>query len=329
MATIHDVAREAGVSIATVSRSLNGRSRVSEKTRARVLEVAEALEFLPNRAARGLVTGKLGNVGVLVPDLTNPFFAPILAGIEEVAQSRDMGVFLADTREDVAAETRLIARLSQQVDGIILVASRMDEAELSELRLKDTAVLVNRVAEGMSAVAIDAHQGMGDLVEHLAELGHRRIAYLDGPSRSSLGRSKRAGLAERAKALDIDLMVLGHRQPSFAAGRASAEEVQALVDVTAVVAFDDLIAWGLITRLQELGVRVPEDLSVAGFDDAIEEGMLRPALTSVSPQGTSLGIRAMHLLLDRLESDEGAPAVELLACTVRKRQSTAAPQPGD
>src|SRR5690625_1107854 len=147
MATIHDVAREAGVSIATVSRSLNGRSRVSEKTRARVLEVAAALEFHPNRAARGLVTGKLGNVGVLVPDLTNPFFAPILAGIEEVAQSRDMGVFVADTREDVDAEGRLITRLSQQVDGVVLVASRMDEVDLLDLRIKDKAVLVNRRSE--------------------------------------------------------------------------------------------------------------------------------------------------------------------------------------
>src|SRR5690625_7430977 len=103
MATIHDVAREAGVSIATVSRSLNGRARVSEKTRARVLEVAAALEFHPNRAARGLVTGKLGNVGVLVPALTHPLLTPILAGIEEVAQSLALVLFLADPRVDADA----------------------------------------------------------------------------------------------------------------------------------------------------------------------------------------------------------------------------------
>lgn len=321
MATIHDVAREAGVSIATVSRSLNGRARVSEKTRARVLEVAAALEFHPNRAARGLVTGKLGNVGVLVPDLTNPFFTPILAGIEEVAQSRDMGVFVADTREDVDAEGRLITRLSQQVDGVVLVASRMDEVDLLDLRIKDKAVLVNRVVRGMSSVAIDAYQGMSELVDHLGELGHTRIAYLDGPSRSSLGRSKRLGLADRAKELGIDLIVLGHRQPTFAAGRESAEEVRSL-DVTAVVAFDDLIAWGLITRLQELGVEIPQELSIAGFDDAIEEGMVRPALTSVSPQGTSLGIRAMDLLLDRLQRPAAPASVEMLGCIVKKRDST-------
>src|SRR5699024_10515448 len=215
--------------------------------RQRVMEVARALEFLPNRAAQGLVTGRLGNVGVLVPDVTNPFFAPILAGIEQVAQGRDMGVFLADTREDIDAEGRLVARLSQQVDGIILVASRMDEEELLGLRLKDYAVLVNRGVPGMSSVALDAHQGMADLLTHLAELGHRKVAYLDGPPRSSLGRSKAAGLVERAGELGVELVMHGHHAPTFAAGRAAAEGVREL-DATAVVAFDDLIAWGLITR---------------------------------------------------------------------------------
>src|SRR5699024_11462051 len=144
------------------------------------------------------VKGRLGNVGVLVSDLTNPFFTPILAGIEEVAQSRDMGVFVADTREDVDAEGRLITRLSQQVDGVVLVASRMDEVDLLDLRIKDKAVLVNRVVRGMSSVAIDAYQGMSELVDHLGELGHTRIAYLDGPSPSSRRRRNRRGLPARA-----------------------------------------------------------------------------------------------------------------------------------
>src|SRR5699024_12601097 len=131
-------------------------------------------------------------------------------------------------------------------------------------------------------------------LEQVGELGHTGVAYLAGPSRASLGRSKRPGRADRATELGVDRIVLGHRQPTFAAGRESAEEVRSL-DVTAVVAFDDLIAWGLITRLHELGVEVPRELSVAGFDDAIEAGMVRPALHAVSTQGNSPRIRPVGL----------------------------------
>ncbi|WP_324649398.1 LacI family DNA-binding transcriptional regulator [Georgenia sp. H159] len=324
MATIHDVAREAGVSIATVSRSLNGQTRVSEATRRRVLEVAQALEFTPNRAARGLVTGRLGNVGVLVPDVANPFFGPIVAGIEQVAQGRDMGVFLADSREDPDAEVHLVRRLGQQVDGVILVASRMPDESLLSLAERVPIVLVNRVVPGLPAVAVDARQGMADLLTELAERGHRTVTYLDGPSRSWSGRTKRAGLEDAAARHDVELRVLGPYAPSYAAGRASAQDV---IDdgASAVVAFDDLIAWGLLTRAQELGVRVPEDLSIAGFDDAIEEGMVRPALTTVSPQGASMGSVAAQMLM-RVLGGEAQPAVEMLACEVLVRGSTAAPR---
>src|SRR5699024_11378538 len=132
----------------------------------------------------------------------------------------------------------------KQVDGVVLVASRMDEVDLLDLRIKDEAVLVKRVVRGMSSVAIDAYQGMSELVDHFGELGHTRIAYLDGPSRSSLGRSKRLGLADRAKELGIDLIVLGHRQPTLAAGRASGAGGRC-PDGAAVVAVRDLLAAGL------------------------------------------------------------------------------------
>src|SRR5699024_10956374 len=168
MATIHDVAREAGVSIATVSRSLNGQARVSEQTRRRVLDIAHDLDFLPNRAARGLVTGRLGNVGVLVPDLTNPFYAPLVAGIEQVAQTLDMGVFLADSRERQLAEQTLIRRLNQQVDGLILMASRLPDEAVVSLTTALPSVLVNRAVPGISSVGVDARRGMAQILEHLA-----------------------------------------------------------------------------------------------------------------------------------------------------------------
>lgn len=321
MATIHDVAREAGVSIATVSRSLNGQTRVSEATRRKVIEVARALDFAPNRNARGLVTGRSGNVGVLVPDVTNPFFAPIVAGIEHVAQGRDMGVFLADSREAVQSEESLVRRLSQQVDGVVLVASRLPDEVLVEFSRRVPLVLVNRVVPGLSAVAVDAHQGMADLLTEMAQLGHHTVSYLDGPEESWSGRAKLAGLREAAGRYGVDLTVLARCAPSFAAGRDIAESVLA-AEHSAVIAFDDLIAWGLLNRVQELGVRVPEDMSIAGFDDALEEGMARPALTTVSPQGASMGAIASQILMEALGGlDE--PRVEMLACEVLMRETTA------
>lgn len=320
MATIHDVAREAGVSIATVSRSLNGQARVSEATRRRVLAVARSLDFAPNRNARGLVTGRSGNVGVLVPDMANPFFTPIVAGIEQVAQGRDMGVFLANSREDQDAEEGLVRRLGQQVDGVIAIASRMPDEVLVDLGERVPLVLVNRVVPGLSAVAVDAHQGMADLLTRLAGLGHRRISYLDGPRASWSGRTKLAGLNEVAERFDLELTVLGRHSPSFAAGREAADAVLK-ADQSAVIAFDDLIAWGLLSRVQELGVRVPEELSIAGFDDAYEEGMIRPALTTVSPQGSSMGAIAARMLMERLTGiDE--PSVRMLSCEVLMRSTT-------
>lgn len=325
MATIHDVARAAGVSIATVSRSLNGQARVSEQTRRRVLDIAHDLDFLPNRAARGLVTGRLGNVGVLVPDLTNPFYAPLVAGIEQVAQTLDMGVFLADSRERQLAEQTLIRRLNQQVDGLILMASRLPDEAVVSLTTALPTVLVNRAVPGISSVGVDARRGMAQILEHLAELGHSQVAYVDGPPTSSLGRSKLSGLTETAGELGVQLQVVGSYAPTFAAGRQAAQAVGDS-EATAVVAFNDLLAWGLITRLSESGLRIPEDLSVAGFDDAIEEGMLRPALTTVSPQSGAVGRRAMHLLTQLIsEGTDDGPAVEYLSCIARFRESTAPP----
>src|SRR5699024_2388003 len=153
------------------------------------------------------------------------------------------------------------------------------------------SVLVNRAVPGISSVGVDARRGMAQIREHLAQLGHTRVASLDGPPTSSLRRSQLHGLTETAGDLRVQPQVVGSYAPTFAAGRQAAQAVGDS-QAPAVVAFHGLLAWGLITRLSESGLRIPEDLSVAGFDDAIEEGMLRPALTTVSPQSGAVGRRA-------------------------------------
>src|SRR5690606_20344754 len=228
--------------IATVSRALNGGPRVNEATRRRVLETAAALDFRPNHAARGLATGRLGNVGVLLPDVANPFFGAVLAGIARASQERGFGVFVADSREDATAEPELAGRLSQQVDGLVLVAPRMSDDDVRSYAARRPTVLVNRLVDGVDGVAVDAAQGMSDLLAQVALLGHRTVCYLDGPAASRAGTAKRAGLSAAAEQYGVDLHVEQSQAPTFAAGRAAAQRV---LDsgCTAAVCFDDLLAW--------------------------------------------------------------------------------------
>ncbi|GAA4428019.1 LacI family DNA-binding transcriptional regulator [Georgenia halophila] len=321
MATIHDVARAAGVSIATVSRALNGGSRVNAETRRHVLETAATLDFRPNHAARGLATGKLGNVGVLLPDVANPFFGAVLAGITRAAQERGFGVFVADSREDAGGEPELAGRLSQQVDGLVLVAPRMPDDDVLTYSERRPTVLVNRLVGGVDGVAVDAAQGMSDLLTQVALLGHRHVCYLDGPSESRAGTAKRAGLTAAAERHGIDLHVEQSDSPTFAAGRAAAQRV---LDsgCTAAVCFDDLLAWGVMTRVRELGVDVPGRLSIAGFDDSLEEGMVTPGLTTVAARNREMGTIAAGMLERRLRDASLSPTTEVLRCNVVVRGST-------
>ncbi|MGC0249468.1 LacI family DNA-binding transcriptional regulator [Pseudactinotalea sp. Z1748] len=322
MATIHDVAKRAGVSIATVSRSLNGHGRVSSQTRERVLAIAESLDFRPNRTARGLVTGRLGNIGVLLPDVANPFYGPILVAIADIAQDRDLGVFLADSREDPRAEERLCRRLVEQVDGLVLVSTRMPSAKISAVAAQRDTVLVNRLVDGVDAVVVDAAEGMRAAVEHLAGLGHRRVLYLDGPAASWSGAAKLAGVREGARASGVELILDGPHPPSYLGGREAADVVRD-AGVSAVLAYDDLIAWGVITRLHQLGVDVPGDVSVVGFDDAIAEGMLNPELTTVRSGGASMGATATEMLLRRMADSDYPVEHQRLSCELVVRHSTA------
>lgn len=310
------------MSIATVSRSLNGHGRVSEQTRQRVLEIAESLDFRPSRTARGLVTGRLGNIGVLLPDVANPFYSPILAAIADIAQDRDLGVFLADSREDPAAEEQLSPRLAEQVDALVLVSPRMPTAQINELAERRHTVLVNRLEDGVDGVAVNAAAGMRAAVAHLADLGHRTILYLDGPPASWSGAAKLAGIRQGADHSGVQVIVDGPHAPSYLGGREAADVVRH-TDATAVIAYDDLIAWGLITRLQQDGVSVPGDLSVVGFDDVIAEGMLTPELTTVRSRGASLGSAATKMLLRRIDEPDYPVHHQRLSCELVVRDSTA------
>jgi LacI family transcriptional regulator len=305
--TIKDVADAAGVSPATVSRALATPELVREPTRARVLRAARELGYAPNRAARGLITGRTGNLGLLVPDLANPFFPGVVKGMQARAREADYHVFLADTDEDPTVEADLVRALSKQVDGIVLCSPRMAEEDLRAIAGATTLVLLNRRIGRIPAVTVDNVDGMRQAVAHLTALGHRRVAYVGGPRTSWSNRERVRGLRTVAAAAGVGLVEIGNVTPQFAGGVAAADQVLA-AGVSAVVAYNDLIALGLIARFRAREVGVPADISVIGFDDIALAAMVEPPLTSVALPQEQIGRTGVDLLLALLENPDRVPA---------------------
>jgi DNA-binding LacI/PurR family transcriptional regulator len=303
--TIKDVARVAGVSPSTVSRALTTPALVQAETRAKVERAAAELGYQPNRAARGLITGRTGNIGLLVPDLTNPFFPGVVKGVQSRARESDYSVFLADTDEDPTAEAGLVRALSKQVDGIVLCSPRMSEEDLRAVAGDTPFVMLNRRVGQIPSITIDNVDGIRQAVAHLAALGHRRIAYVAGPRMSWSNRERAKALRAVTTAADIDLVEVGNFAPQFAGGVAAADLVLA-AGVTAVVAYNDLVALGLLNWFATRGVKVPEAISVMGFDDIVLSQMVSPSLTTVAQPQEPIGRAGVDLLLQLLDNPDRA-----------------------
>jgi LacI family transcriptional regulator len=328
-ATARDVAEAAGVSTSTVSRALALPHMVRPETRERVREAAASLGYTPNRAARGLITGRTGNLGLILPDLTNPFFPGVVKGVQAWARDADHAVFIADTDEDPAAEVDLVRALGRQVDGLILCSPRMSEDDLRSVLAGNSIVLVNRRSAGAPAVTFDNAGGIRQVVAHLVALGHRRIAWLAGPRTSWSNRERTRTLRSATAAAGAELVAVGHFPPSFDGGVAAADQAVA-TGATAVVAYNDLMALGTLSRLHARGFRVPGDLSVVGIDDIPMSGMSNPALTTVALPKEQAGRAAVDVLLTLIgRSDRGEPPRRELPTHLLVRATTGvAAEPG-
>jgi len=324
--TITDVARAAGVSASTVSRALSVPEKVEPGTRERVLRVAEHLGYQPNRAARGLITGRTGNLGLILPDLANPFFPGLVKSVQHHAHRADYQLLMMDTDEDPAVELGLVRSLAKQVDGVILCSPRMRPQDLREAATLGPTVLVNRKARGVPAVLFDNGDGMLQVLTHLAGLGHEHVGFAGGPRSSWSDAERVRGLRENAAAVGVRVTELGHFPPTFDGGRIAVESAL-LSGATAVLAYNDLVAVGLCRALAERGVAVPGDLSVVGIDDIALAGMVQPALTTLSlPTGTA-GQAAVDLLLALLAdpvTTGRAPQVDVQT-SLLQRDSTGRP----
>lgn len=326
-ATIHEVATAAGVSVATVSRVFTSSAGVREPTRERVMRAARELGYRPNRAARGLITGRTGNLGLVVPDLGNPYFHAVLKGAQARAREADYAVFIADSQERAVHERALVEAMAKQVDGIVLCSSRLTRPRLAELVPGQPVVLLGRRVPGLPSLTLDSADGMRQAVEHLAALGHERVAFLSGPRNSWSNRERHRGLKKAAPAAGIDAVVFGPLEPQFESGIEIAERVLA-AGVSAVLAYNDLIAIGLLHRLHALGVAVPGELSLIGFDDIPFAAMTNPPLTTVAMPTEAAGRAAVELLLERMDSERGHELTDehrVLPVTLQVRASSGPP----
>ncbi|RPF26214.1 LacI family DNA-binding transcriptional regulator [Georgenia muralis] len=304
--TARDVAERAGVSVSTVSRALSTPTTVSPGARRKVESAARELGYEPNPTARGLVTGRTHAMGLVVPDLENPFFAATTKAVQARAWSMGYALVVADSDEDPNHERRLARKVSQQVDGLILCSPRSSDAELEALAGRVPVVLLHRGSGELSHVVADNVEGVRIALRHLRALGHRHIAYAGGPHRSWSDGQRREGLTRAADTFgDITIEDLGSFQPFFSGGVAAADLVLAS-DATAVLVYNDLMALGLLSRAGERGVDVPGGLSVASFDDIPLAGGVGVPLTTVAIPIGPLARAAVDVLAHLIE--DGAPA---------------------
>jgi DNA-binding LacI/PurR family transcriptional regulator len=300
--TIRDVATRAGVSPATVSRVFSQPETVAPGTRQRVLTAAEELRYAPNPVARSLARRRTGNLGIVVPDIANSFSAMIIKAAQQEARHAEYALFVTASEELVDDEERQARALAPQVDGLLLTSPLASDACLRELADIVPVVVTNRLLDGVPAVLTESAQATGHAVEHLHALGHREVAYLAGPDGYS-NDSRTSGLKAACARLGLEPVVLGPFPARFSSGVRAADLVLA-AGVTAVVAFNDDIAAGLLTRFADRGVRVPEHISVVGHDDTALAEMVTPRLTTIHIPAAAAGATATQLLIRYVRGDD-------------------------
>ena len=329
MATIRDVAREAGVSIATVSRFFHGGANILPETKERVQQAIDRLDYHPNRLAQQFRTQATHNVLVVVPELGNAFYSDIIAGIESVANAHSYSVFIMDSHGSSAKEARSLELLSQKmVDGIITFSASLPQEEIERVAAQFPIVVACRYfdTQTLPNVTIDNAKATKDMVNYMLNLGHKRICYLAGPSDILLYRDRvngyTAALKERGIPLDENLIL--HCAPSIQGGYdvINAAINDSRLHFTAVVASGDSMAIGAMRALQSHGYQVPGDISVAGFDDIELSALISPTLTTVRQPKRQIGVRSMEKLLEVIAGNTPAVNREILPYELVIRESS-------
>jgi DNA-binding LacI/PurR family transcriptional regulator len=329
--TIKDVAEHAGVSVSTVSYVLNDSGSVAPERRSRVLDAVRILEYSPNESARNLRRHGASTIGMVVPELTNSFFAMVTEGVQRAASARDVLVVLVAPETTEQPEEKQVELLRRQrVDGVIYLSGTGSmPASIYDLARSGPVVLVDEQIPGLDlpAVVSDSRRGAREVTAHVLQQGHRRVAVIGGPPALWTSQQRLAGYREAFAGVGLD----PDEVPAFAgdyrqqSGRQfAARALETDPGLTALICANDLMAVGAMEHCREVGLRIPDDVSVVGFDDLPLSAMLTPRLTSVRQPAHDMGFQAASLLFDIIDNGQSGPA-DALPVTVQLRDSVAPP----
>ncbi len=311
--TIHDVAHAAGVSVATVSRALNGHANVAEAVRQRVQEAAQRLRYSPHGAARSLSSRSTQTIGVVLPDLHGEFFSELIRGIDAVARARGRHLLLSSCHGDPEQQGAALRAMRGRVDGLLVMSPYADRAGFLEDNLPQPlpVVLVNTHQDTplCPALEVDNHAGAMAMVQHLLGLGHLRIAFIAGPQENYDARERLRGFREAVAARPGARGSEYPGQFDEASGHRAGQAILAAAErPDAVFAANDMMALGCLYAFAQAGVQVPAQIALAGFDDIPLARFVHPSLTTMRVSIAALGARAMERLLVQVEADAGAGA---------------------
>jgi|YelNatPaOPRAMG01_1025707.scaffolds.fasta_scaffold02505_22 LacI family transcriptional regulator len=330
-ANIQEVAKLAGVSPSTVSRALNGFPGISEKTRIRIIEVAKKLNYKPNYRGQVLTSRSTKTIGLLITDITNPFFPEVVRGAEETSNEAGYTILLGNTSESEEKETNYLEFFSRgPVDGVIISASRISNEQIISLAEEGLPIVViNRVFEhpSISYVATDMVKGGYLATMHLIRLGHSKIALINGPHHSEAAEKRLEGykMALREEGIDYNPELVSYNVPI--AESAYKEVIKLFYSKdppTAIFAYNDLMAFGVINAAKELGIKIPEELSIIGFDDIFFSSFTDPPLTTIRQQKKDLGQKAVELLFKLMKGEREClllePELTIRGTTTRRQK---------
>lgn len=318
-ATIYDVAKAAGVSPSTVSRAFSRPGRVSGKTAARIHQVAAEIGYRTEHVVRATASGETKLIGMTVADITNPVFFSVIRGAEHYVTSAGYSMLLADAQESSDMEREWLDRTVPNLEGLIVSSSRLSDTSLRGIARSVSTVVLNRVVPGVPSIITDNPRGMRRALEHLTEFGHRRIAYVAGPSASWADGARWRAFKEACFELDLMDHRIGPVTPTVRGGFGAFHSVRES-RVTAAVCYNDMIAIGLIRAARQAGFSIPQDLSVVGFDNIFASELITPALTTVAAPQTLLGehgARAVLSMVNQGPNFDVAPMTLPLKLIVR------------
>lgn len=299
-ATIYDVAAAAGVAPSTVSRAFSRPGRVNPETAERIRQIAGRLGYRVHTLTGSAPRDRTSILALVVSDLTNPFYDGIIAGAEAAAAAAGYTIPVINTKESERVEREALERILPMVEGIVLATTIMSDSTIRMMAKQRPMVVLNLLVSDVPSVVSDSASGMRRAVQHLAELGHHTITYVAGPEASWTDGIRWLSMREAAAELQVQTYRIGPFHPDFAGGELAAQELVRHPS-TAVITYNDRMAIGLIRRLTALGARIPDDVSVIGFDNIYPAELVTPQLTTVATPLQVLGTVAVHNLLAMIE----------------------------